>query len=70
MRVSDNLNLEFDVSIYFEKEISNELIMHLGEVVLYNIFYEASALCTSMIAQNQYGNIFHVRNLDFGMFFG
>ncbi|CAF4101124.1 unnamed protein product, partial [Rotaria sordida] len=52
------------------KGISQATGLPLGEIVLYNIFYEASALCTSMVAQNQYGNVFHVRNLDFGVFFG
>ncbi|CAF4624720.1 unnamed protein product [Rotaria sp. Silwood1] len=52
------------------KGISQATGLPLGEIVLYNIFYEASALCTSMVAQDQYGNVFHVRNLDFGVFVG
>ena len=42
----------------------------LGEVVLYNIFYEASTACTSIIGQNENGQLLHARNLDFGLFMG
>jgi penicillin V acylase-like amidase (Ntn superfamily) len=42
----------------------------LGEVVLYNIFYEVSSFCTSVVGQDQNGNIFHGRNLDFGGMMG
>lgn len=46
--------------------ISQAAGLPLGEVVLYNIFYEVSSLCTSIVGQDQHGNIFHGRNLDFG----
>lgn len=39
---------------------------YLGEIVLYNIFYEVASYCTSIVGQDQNGNIFHGRNLDFG----
>ncbi|XP_046853334.1 acid ceramidase-like [Xenia sp. Carnegie-2017] len=42
----------------------------LGEVVLYNIFYEVFTVCTSIVAQTPGGKIFHARNLDFGLFLG
>ena len=42
----------------------------LGEIVLYNIFYEIFTLCTSIVAQDQNGNILHGRNLDFGLLLG
>ena len=42
----------------------------LGEIVLYNIFYEVSSFCTSVVGQDQNGTIFHGRNLDFGGFMG
>ncbi|CAF0976007.1 unnamed protein product [Rotaria sp. Silwood1] len=38
----------------------------LDEIVLYNIFYEISSLGTSVVGQDQYGNILHGQNLDFG----
>jgi len=42
----------------------------LGDVVLYNIFYEIFTLCTSVVAEDSNGNIYHGRNLDFGLFMG
>jgi acid ceramidase len=43
---------------------------YLGEIVLYNIFYEIFTLCTSIVAQDDNGNILHGRNLDFGLLLG
>uniref|UniRef100_A0A3Q2UAK3 Acid ceramidase n=1 Tax=Fundulus heteroclitus TaxID=8078 RepID=A0A3Q2UAK3_FUNHE len=42
----------------------------LGEVILFNIFYEVFTVCTSVIAQDEKGNLLHGRNLDFGLFLG
>uniref|UniRef100_A0A671Y9I3 Acid ceramidase n=1 Tax=Sparus aurata TaxID=8175 RepID=A0A671Y9I3_SPAAU len=42
----------------------------LGEVVLFNIFYEVFTVCTSIVAEDDKGNLFHGRNLDFGLFMG
>uniref|UniRef100_A0A672HXU2 Acid ceramidase n=1 Tax=Salarias fasciatus TaxID=181472 RepID=A0A672HXU2_SALFA len=42
----------------------------LGEVVLFNIFYEVFTVCTSVVAEDDKGNLFHGRNLDFGLFLG
>ena len=42
----------------------------LGEITLYNIFYEVFTVCTSLISQGADGKIFHARNLDFGLFLG
>uniref|UniRef100_UPI00358FA6E7 acid ceramidase n=1 Tax=Myxine glutinosa TaxID=7769 RepID=UPI00358FA6E7 len=42
----------------------------IGEIVLYNLFYEVFTVCTSIVAQDQKGHIFHARNLDFGLFLG
>ncbi|CAF1466678.1 unnamed protein product [Adineta ricciae] len=52
------------------KGISQASGLPLGEVVLYNIFYEVSSLCTSIVGQDEKGNIFHGRNLDFGGLMG
>jgi acid ceramidase len=41
-----------------------------GEIVLYNIFYEISSLCTSVVGQDTYGRIIHGRSLDFGLLMG
>uniref|UniRef100_UPI003AAD6DAD acid ceramidase n=1 Tax=Centroberyx gerrardi TaxID=166262 RepID=UPI003AAD6DAD len=42
----------------------------LGEVVLFNIFYEVFTVCTSVVAEDSNGNLIHGRNLDFGLFLG
>lgn len=42
----------------------------LGEVTLFNIFYEVFTVCTSVVAEDDKGNVFHGRNLDFGLFLG
>jgi len=42
----------------------------LGEVVLYNIFYEIFTVCTSIVAQDEQNKLYHARNLDFGLFLG
>ncbi|XP_037546396.1 acid ceramidase [Nematolebias whitei] len=42
----------------------------LGEVVLFNIFYEVFTVCTSVVAEDEKGNLLHGRNLDFGLFMG
>ncbi|KAM9450012.1 acid ceramidase [Clarias gariepinus] len=42
----------------------------LGEVILFNIFYEIFTVCTSLVAEDPRGNLIHARNLDFGLFLG
>ncbi|KAK7097092.1 acid ceramidase-like [Littorina saxatilis] len=44
--------------------------LNLGEVVLFNIFYEFFTVCTSIVAEDPNGNFVHARNLDFGLFIG
>jgi len=44
--------------------------VNLGELTLYNIFYEVFTVCTSVIAQSPSGQLYHARNLDFGLFMG
>merc|ERR1711935_1226955 len=41
-----------------------------GEIVLFNVFYELFSACTSIIAQEDNGDLIHARNLDFGLFVG
>ncbi|CAF4455262.1 unnamed protein product, partial [Rotaria socialis] len=52
------------------KGISQATGAPLGEIVLYNIFYEIFTLCTSIVAEDQNGKILHGRNLDFGLLLG
>jgi len=50
--------------------IANITGLPLGEVVLYNIFYEVFTVCTSIVAQDNNNKTYHARNLDFGLFLG
>eukprot|EP01084_Bolivina_argentea_P202457 345917_1 len=38
----------------------------LGGVVVTNLLYDMTAFCTSIVAEDENGNIFHGRNLDYG----
>uniref|UniRef100_A0AC35TM49 Acid ceramidase-like n=1 Tax=Rhabditophanes sp. KR3021 TaxID=114890 RepID=A0AC35TM49_9BILA len=42
----------------------------IGQIVMYNVFYEIFTVCTSIIAQDPNGHLVHARNLDFGLFLG
>jgi len=50
--------------------IANVTGIPLGEIVLYNIFYEVFTVCTSIVAEDEQGKLYHARNLDFGLFLG
>jgi acid ceramidase len=50
--------------------IANVTGVPLGEIVLYNIFYEIFTVCTSIVAQDEQNRLYHARNLDFGLFLG
>lgn len=39
-------------------------------IFVYNIMYELMGLCTSIVAEDADGHIYHARNLDFGLFMG
>ncbi|XP_027060445.1 acid ceramidase-like [Pocillopora damicornis] len=52
------------------KGLATATNISLGEIVLYNIFYEVFTVCTSIVAEDKSGNLFHARNLDFGLFLG
>ncbi|XP_013419592.1 N-acylethanolamine-hydrolyzing acid amidase [Lingula anatina] len=42
----------------------------VGGIVMANLFYEATAFCTSIVAQDTNGLIWHARNLDYGGKYG
>jgi N-acylethanolamine-hydrolysing acid amidase len=46
---------------------ANKLGIPLGTATLLNVVYEAAAACTSIIAQDSQGNIYHGRNLDWDL---
>ncbi|CAI4228149.1 unnamed protein product [Auanema sp. JU1783] len=52
------------------KSIATTTKVPLGQIVVYNIFYEIFTACTSIVAQDERGNLYHARNLDFGLFMG
>lgn len=52
------------------KGIAKVLGIPEGQVALYNIFYELFTVCTSIVEEDPQGNLFHARNLDFGLFLG
>ena len=47
------------------KGIADALNISLPEVILANMYYDLTAHCTSIVAQDEQGNIFHARNLDY-----
>ncbi|XP_069833799.1 acid ceramidase isoform X2 [Dendropsophus ebraccatus] len=62
-----NLPPPFDEEI---KGIADASGLPLGEVMLFNIFYEVFTVCTSVVAEDPSGKLLHARNLDFGLFLG
>lgn len=52
------------------KGLSTATGVSLSDMALYNIFYEVFTLCTSIVGQDPQGNMYHGRNLDFGLFLG
>ncbi|XP_069092945.1 N-acylethanolamine-hydrolyzing acid amidase isoform X1 [Pleurodeles waltl] len=47
------------------KGLAKSIGVSVGDALLINLCYEASAFCTSIIAQDCKGRIYHGRNLDF-----
>lgn len=52
------------------KGISQVVGLPVGEIVLFNVFYEVFTVCTSIVAEDSNGKLYHARNLDFGLFMG
>ncbi|XP_053110490.1 acid ceramidase isoform X2 [Hemicordylus capensis] len=42
----------------------------LGDITMFNVFYEIFTVCTSIVAEDKAGKLYHARNLDFGLFLG
>lgn len=59
-----------DIAVAEMTGISKASGIPLGEIYLYNLFYEFNAFCTSIISENVDGQIYHARNMDFGLFMG
>ncbi|GMT10578.1 hypothetical protein PFISCL1PPCAC_1875, partial [Pristionchus fissidentatus] len=43
--------------------------IQIEKLTLLNLFYEIAKACTSLVAMDEQGKVFHGRNLDFGLFF-
>lgn len=65
-----NMSNSFCLTCSEMKGIAEVTGIPLGEITLYNIFYEVFTVCTSIIAQGPNGQLLHARNLDFGLFLG
>nr|XP_060634567.1 acid ceramidase [Anolis sagrei ordinatus] len=52
------------------KGIASATDTPLGDIVVFNIFYEIFTVCTSIVAEDTTGKLYHARNLDFGLFLG
>jgi len=50
--------------------IANVSGIEVAKLIVYNAAYELFGVCTSIVAQDPNGHIYHGRNLDFGLFFG
>ncbi|XP_007439758.1 N-acylethanolamine-hydrolyzing acid amidase [Python bivittatus] len=46
--------------------LSEVLGINVGDGLLLNMAYEFTAFCTSIVAQDKQGNIYHGRNMDYG----
>ncbi|GMS94288.1 hypothetical protein PENTCL1PPCAC_16463 [Pristionchus entomophagus] len=42
----------------------------LGQIVMYNLIYEVTSACTSVVGVDEKGKLYHARNLDFGLWMG
>ncbi|KAM5264764.1 acid ceramidase isoform 2-T2 [Ctenodactylus gundi] len=52
------------------KGIADVTEIPLGEIILFNVFYEFFTFCTSVITEDKKGHLLHARNMDFGIFLG
>lgn len=50
--------------------ISEATELPIGEITIYNVFYEFHSLCTSIVMEDAEGKMYHGRNLDFGLLLG
>ncbi|KAI6659921.1 hypothetical protein LOD99_14261 [Oopsacas minuta] len=72
VNIADKIGSDLDK--YIPTPFSGEMIgladtsnIPLSEIVLANLLYELTAFCTSIVAQNNTGQIIHGRNLDYNL---
>jgi acid ceramidase len=63
---ADNIREPYRTELH---AIANATGISIGEITLMNLFYEVSKGCTSIVAQDPNGVLYHARNQDFGTFF-
>lgn len=47
--------------------IANATGMEVSKFIIFNMAYELLGLCTSIVAEDDKGHVYHARNLDFGL---
>ena len=50
------------------RSIADLLDRRCADLIMYNLAYELFGLCTSIVAQDTTGHMYHGRNLDFGLY--
>eukprot|EP01059_Diplonema_ambulator_P036903 TRINITY_DN949_c0_g1_i1.p1 TRINITY_DN949_c0_g1~~TRINITY_DN949_c0_g1_i1.p1 ORF type:complete len:416 (+),score=177.06 TRINITY_DN949_c0_g1_i1:42-1289(+) len=67
LRMLEKLPHEYAEEI---RGIAKAADLDIGYAILFQLAYELEGLCTSIVAQDANGMIWHGRNLDFGLFSG
>lgn len=64
-----------DIEKYIPAQYANEIKgiakavkVNIGDIVLSNLMYDVTTFCTSIVSQDDKGQIWHSRNLDFPVF--
>ena len=73
MILSPCLQLVSTLPVVYQQEllsVSDASGLGIEEITVYNIFYELFTFCTSIVVQDAEGELYHARNLDFGLFMG
>jgi acid ceramidase len=70
--IDDNADMILGKMQYGEeiRGISAATGIDLAEMIVFNLGYELMGVCTSIVAQDETGHMYHGRNLDFGLFLG
>uniref|UniRef100_A0A8D9EV87 Acid ceramidase n=2 Tax=Cacopsylla melanoneura TaxID=428564 RepID=A0A8D9EV87_9HEMI len=58
--------------VYYEElaGVARDSGVTIGEMTVFNLFYEFFSFCTSIVMEGKDGQMYHGRNLDFGLFLG
>ena len=64
------LQVKIGISQIYKWLSSIVCIMFVGRIVFMNLADDLLAACTSILAYDSNGNLWHARNLDYGEFMG